>query len=95
MDMYIHNRRILLPDHMQYWKVLIELLTKKCENGDFGIVAHTYYPNPAGLGHSKSQEKYVLITGNDILTPHIWYLTQRKVQGLILRWVGNLCAESD
>jgi len=63
---------------MRFWEVHTELLTKRCKNGDFGIVAHTYYPNPTGLGHSKNQEKYVLITGNDILTPHIWYLTQIK-----------------
>ena len=41
-------------------------------------------PNPVGLGHSKNQKKYVLITGNDILTPHIWYLTMKKVQDIVI-----------
>ena len=39
---------------------------------------------PACLDHSKNQQKYVLMTGNDLTIPYIWYLTQRKVQDIVM-----------
>ena len=40
--------------------------------------------NPTCFDHTKNQEKYGLVTGNDILTPHIWYLTQSDVQDIVI-----------
>ena len=36
--------------------------------------------NTACSTDPKKQEKCVLITGNDIRTPHVWYLTGRIVK---------------
>jgi hypothetical protein len=56
---------------------------------------HTHAtPYPAGLDHSKNQEKYVLTTGNDLVTPHVWYLTGRKVQWDSLRQIMVLVYEN-
>ena len=39
---------------------------------------------PACLSHSKNEEKYVLITGSDPIIKYLWYLTQRKLQGIVI-----------
>ena len=44
MDMYIHDRRTLIPTHMQFYDDFTQLFTKKCEKGDVGTPAHAYIP---------------------------------------------------
>jgi hypothetical protein len=66
------------------WGIYTGLFIKKYENGDFGILAHTYYPNPTGLDHSKNQKKYVLTRGSGVVTHHVWYLTGREVEDKVI-----------
>jgi hypothetical protein len=84
MNMYRYDRRIVPPSHTLILKDLHRLFIKKCKNSDFEILSH----------HSKNQEKYVLTIGNDVVTPHVWYLTERKVQWDSLRQIIVLVHEN-